>query len=57
MPIVDPEGLIGRTFLLDEQEDGQKFHARIVEAINAHDDKVKNNPKLPRFRSSINNDH
>ena len=36
MPIINPEDLVGRTFLLDQQEDGQKFRVRIVEAINAH---------------------
>ena len=56
IPIVDPEGLIGRTFLMDTQDDGQKFRARVIEAINAHDEKVANNPELLRFRCSINND-
>ena len=56
MPIIDPEGLIGRTFLMDKQEDGQKFRARVVEAINAHDKKVQNNSELIRFDCSINND-
>ncbi len=56
MPIVDPEGLIGCSFLMNNQEDGQKFRARVVEAINSHDNKVKNNPDLLRFRCSINND-
>ena len=36
MLIVNPKDLIGRTFLLNEQEDGQKFRAKIVEAINKH---------------------
>ena len=56
MPIMNPEDLVGRTFLLDQQEDGQKFRARIVEAINAHEDKVQKNPELLKFRCSINND-
>ena len=56
MPIIYPEGFIGRTFLIDQQEYGQKFRARLVEAINAHDKKVQNNPKLMRFKCSINND-
>ena len=51
-----PEDLVGRTFLLDQQEDGQKHRAKIVEAINAHEDKVQNNPELLKFRCSINND-
>jgi hypothetical protein len=35
-PIFNPEDLIGRTFLMDEQEDGQKFRGRIVELIEDH---------------------
>ena len=34
MPIVDPNDLIGRTFLMPQQEDGQQFRARIVQAID-----------------------
>jgi hypothetical protein len=30
MPVVDPNDLVGRTFLMPEQEDGQQFRARIV---------------------------
>jgi hypothetical protein len=33
MPIVDPNDLVGRTFLMPRQEDGQCFRARIVRAI------------------------
>jgi hypothetical protein len=32
--IVDPQELLGRTFLMDTQEDGQRFRARIVEYIS-----------------------
>ena len=46
--------MIGRTFLLDEQEDGQKFRAKIVEAINKHHKGVQNNPVILRFRCTIN---
>ena len=56
MPIMNPEDLVGRTFLLDKQEDEQRFRARIIEAINAHEDDVKNNPELLKFKCSVNND-
>ena len=42
--------------MLGEQKDAQNFRAKIVEAINAHEDKVKDNPELLRFKCSINND-
>ena len=44
MSITNPEDLVERTFLMEEQEDGQKFRARIVEAIDTHEDEVMKNP-------------
>ena len=41
---------------MDQQEDGHKFRARVIEAINTHDKKVQNNPELMSFKCSINND-
>jgi hypothetical protein len=48
-PIFNPEDLIGRTFLMDEQEDGQKFRGRIVELIEDHESKVEDNPTRIQF--------
>jgi hypothetical protein len=39
--IDNPQELLGRTFLMDTQEDGQRFHARIVECISNHESKVR----------------
>ena len=55
MPIIDPDGLIGHTFLMNQQDDGQNFCERVIEAINAHDENVTKNPEIFRFRFSINN--
>jgi hypothetical protein len=33
MPTIEPADLIGRTFLMAPREDGQRFRAKIVEAI------------------------
>ena len=41
MSITNPVDLIRRNFLLDQQEEEQKFRARIIEGINTHQDKVK----------------
>jgi hypothetical protein len=38
--IVDPQELLGRTFLVDSQEDGQRFRACIVECISDHESNV-----------------
>jgi hypothetical protein len=37
MPIVDPNDLVGRMFLMPPQEDGQHFRAHIVQAIKDHE--------------------
>jgi hypothetical protein len=38
--IVDPQELLGYTFLMDTQEDGQRFHACIVKCISDHESNV-----------------
>jgi hypothetical protein len=55
-PIFDPEDLFGCTFLVDEQEDGQKFRERIVELIEDHESKVEDNPTRIKFRVSVHED-
>jgi Reverse transcriptase (RNA-dependent DNA polymerase) len=55
-PIFNPADLIGRTFLMDEQEDGQKFRGRVVELIEDHESKVEDNPTRIEFRVSVNED-
>jgi hypothetical protein len=39
--IVDPQELLGCTFLMDTQEDGQRFRAHIVECISDHESNVR----------------
>ena len=55
-PVFDPEDLVGRTFLLDPQKDGQKHRARIVKLIEDHENDVDKNPTRIKFLCSINND-
>ena len=55
-PQVPPHQPIGRTFLLEPQEDGQHFHARIMQAIQDHDAKRTANAEWFKFRCSINDD-
>jgi len=40
LPTFYPSDLVGRTFLLDPQEDGQRFRARIFETLEDHDAKL-----------------
>ena len=44
MPVFDPSDLVGRTFLMNPQEDGQCFRARIVQALEDHDADLEKNP-------------
>ena len=55
MPIVDPEELIGRTFLVP-QEDGQQFRARIVELVEDHESLTAQGSDLLKFKCSMNDD-
>jgi hypothetical protein len=54
--IVDPQELLGRTFLMDTQEDGQRFRARIVECISDHESNVRRLDDHVKFRISVNED-
>ena len=64
MPIIrdedDPthvwDEIIGRTFLLKPDKDGQKFRARIVDAIKDHDNKLEKDMVRQKFLLSVNND-
>jgi hypothetical protein len=55
-PIFNPEDLIGKTFLMDEQEDGQTLRGLIVELIEDHESKVEDNPTRIQFRVSVDQD-
>jgi hypothetical protein len=54
--MMDYSDLIGRTFLMDELEDGQKHRARIVEAVQDHEDDVATSPDHVKFKVSVNED-
>jgi hypothetical protein len=54
--IVNPQELLGRTFLMDTQEDGQRFRAHIVECISNHESNIRHSDDHVKFRISINED-
>jgi hypothetical protein len=56
MLIVDPNDLVGRTFLMVPQPDGQRFRAHIVRAIEDHERDLANNSERTHFLCSINDD-
>jgi hypothetical protein len=55
-PVFNSEDLIVCSFLMDEQEDRQKFRGQIIELIEDHESRVEDNPTLIMFRVSVNND-
>jgi hypothetical protein len=48
-PIFSPHDLVGRTFLKDEEEDGQKHRVSIISLIKDHEKNVAENPTLIKF--------
>ena len=54
--IFNPEDLVGRTFLMHQQEDGQRFRARIVKLIKDHESNTDENPTKIKFLLSVNDD-
>jgi hypothetical protein len=56
MVTVNPQELLGRTFLMDTQEDGQRFCAHIVECISDHKSNVHCSDDHVKFRVSVNED-
>ena len=48
------DDLIGRTFLLPPQEDGQRFHARIVGLLEDQQNELERDPARVKFQTSVN---
>jgi hypothetical protein len=55
-PFFNPDNLIGCSFLMDKQEDGQQIRGQIVELIKDHESKVEENPTRIKLRVSVNED-
>ena len=55
MVTIDPKDLIGRTFLKDSEEDGQRFRARVVRAIIDKDNKLKQGSEYVKFVCEVPN--
>jgi hypothetical protein len=56
LAIVDAYKLVGRTFLMDPQDDGQRFCARIVNLVEDHQSKVRKSDHHHKFHISVNDD-
>jgi hypothetical protein len=55
-PMVDPDEVIGRTFLMDAQPDGSQFRPCIVKMSEDHNYKLENNKDQIKFLLSTNKD-
>ena len=56
MPVIEPLDLVGRTFLLTPQEDGQRLRAKIVQAVEEQDTRLKNDKERIKFKVSVNDE-
>jgi hypothetical protein len=54
-PVFNPQDLIGLSFLMDEQPDGQKARGKIVQLIEDNESSLEDNPTRIQFRVSVNN--
>jgi hypothetical protein len=52
----DTGDLVGRTFLMEEDDDGFCYCARIIEVLDDHEKNVANNPVLKKFKCLVGKD-
>jgi hypothetical protein len=52
----DTGDLVGQTFLMEEDDDGLRFRARIIEVLNDHEKNVANNRVLKKFKCLVDED-
>ena len=55
-PVFHPEDLVGRSFLMDKQDDGQQHRATIIKTLEDHDSDLESNPTMLKFLLSVNQD-
>ena len=56
LPTIDASDLIGRTFLMPPQDDGTRFRAKILEAIDENERNAEKDPAKIRYRISVNDE-
>jgi hypothetical protein len=56
MPTIDPHDLVGRMFLLPQQEDGQCFRACIIKALDDYKSELGIQPEHIHFLCSVTKD-
>ncbi len=48
--------LVGKTFLMDKQDNGHRYRARITQVVEDFENRLENNPQRIKFKVSVNND-
>ena len=56
MPIFDPTDLVGRTFLMDPPENGERYCMRILEVLVENEEQLAKHPDCIKFICSVNDD-
>ena len=56
MPIFDPTDLVGRTFLKDPQENGERYRRKILEVLVENEEQLAKHPNCIKFICSVNDD-
>ena len=53
MPTIDPEKLVGHSFIPLPDEDGNQFRIKIVELLTDYKKNLASDPRLIRFRAKV----
>ena len=56
MPIFDPTDLVGHTFLMNLQENGERYRTKILEALVKSEEQLAKHPDRIKFICSVNDD-
>ena len=56
MPFFDPTDLVGRTFLMDLQENGERYRMKILEVLVENEEQLAKHPDCIKFICSVNDD-
>ena len=54
LPTINPEELIGKTFLMEPTADDNRMRAKIIEQIKVNGDNRTNDPRFIKFRCKLN---
>ena len=56
-PLLPPEEMIDRSFLMPPSEDGSRVRAKIIQRVNQHKDDIGQHPDMIKFKCLVNDDY